>query len=582
MTSRLLCIVAVVLAIIAVRPAQADIGAWYCGENPSQFTSRTGATPATLPYPNTGTQTAPYTSGTVTISGALGSTINFSNWSDAIPIGSSGPDLAFNGDENFNLDFAQPIYSLALEYDHSLSEIPQFTVTFWMGQQQIGADEAWLDRVVYDNVFFNCYGWWLDQPFDHVEIREQDNYGINEYFGPMFTGTRPPPPKLIPPGPISNIGYSLAAEGDVVAVGSQGSSVDMFHIGGPGQMPTLISHLALPSSSVATANDLDMNGTTVAIGNAGPDTLNPGSVLIANQDSQGLYTDIATIPTPSSFYLGFGTSVALDDPYLVVGAPMTTSNDGLVPNVGYAFVYQRTSGGWQLMASLPSPVPDQSFQFGHDVEIQGDDVFVTANGTLAPGVPEPVYLYRRSGQQWLANGEIDVPTGDSGRPYAGRLSVEGDLLGVTIPMYGSTNVDTALATAIYRLSGGTWTLEDTVFPYDARLSYIPNSVVVHGGHVFTGEPAPFDTVTELDGTTCLEEFAPDPLGGWTAIADWSHPLTLSTDLCGISIAATDRFVFGGSPDDNLDSIIPQELETGPGIGSVTVMQRSIFWNGFDP
>ncbi|MGA8278655.1 MAG: hypothetical protein WB784_10735 [Rhodanobacteraceae bacterium] len=573
----------VVLVLAATPCAWADIGAWYCGENASQFTSRTGATRATQPYPSDGTHSGSYTSGSVTISGALGSTINFSNWTDAIPLDQAGPDLAFNGDENFDLDFAAPIYSLGIEYDHSNSEMPKFVVTFWLDQQQIGADEFWLARTIYGSNDYNCYGWWLDRPFNHVEFREQDTDALNEYFGPIYSGTRAPPPKLIPPQSGAQVGYSVAAAGNVLAVGSRGHAVDMFHIGGPGQLPSPITHVSLQSSTVDTANDLDMDGTTIAIGNSGPDTLDPGSVLVANQDVQGLYTNVVTIPTPSSFYLGFGGSVALDDPYLVVGAPMTTSGDGLVTDVGYAFVYQRTSGGWQLMASLPPPVQDQPVEFGHDVEIQGDDLFVSANNaTLAPGLPAPIYLYRRSGQQWLANGEIDVSAGPSGYPYASRLSVENDVLAATIPLYGAPDLNTLLATAIYRRSGDTWTLDDTVFPHDATYSTVRNSVVVFGGHVFTGEPAPFDTTAQLDGTTCLEEYARDPDSGrWNGIADWSHPLTLSTDLCGNGIAVTDRFVFGGSPQDNLGSIIGYELESDPGNGSVTVTQRSIFWDGFD-
>lgn len=207
------------IAALAAGSVRAELASYYCGEDVTQFTARTGATLATQPYVNIGTVTGAYTSGSVTFQGAEGSTLNFGNWSSAIPLDAVGPDLAPNGNENFDITLSAPVYSLGLEYDRNSGlESNYFEVSFYLDNQgvPVGIDHQWRARPVYQIAAGlhlpetqHCFGWWSDRPFDRVTIREIDPNSSNEYFGRIFTGTQPPPPKLTRPGSGSRFGWSL-------------------------------------------------------------------------------------------------------------------------------------------------------------------------------------------------------------------------------------------------------------------------------------------------------------------------------------------------------------------------------------
>ena len=376
----------------------------------------------------------------------------------------------------------------------------------------------------------------------------------------------------------------MAAAGNILAVGAYESAVDIYLIYGPGQLPSLVTHLPLGSDGLESAADLDMDGARVAIGNAGPDLSHPGTVLVASPDNQGYYTQIATIPAPSSNDLEFGAAVTIDDPYLVVGAPATPSGSGLVAGEGKAFVYQRSGNAWNLMATLDSPTPTQGRHFGTDVEIAGNDIFVSADGQKTGGTSAKVYLYQRSGSAWLPNGSLDVPAPGAATPLGGKLSVEGNVLAVTIPAYSVPDF-CCYAVAIYSRVGGTWSLDSVVEPDNATGFPVGTGipVVVHGGHVFLGQPSAFDFFLALEGKSCAQELAPDGAGHWVTVADQTNFMTLLSDQCGRDLAATDHFVFAGAPYDSPESSIGTDFSgSSLGSGAVAVFQRSIFWDGFDP
>lgn len=561
------------------------MGVRYCQQNIVPVTWEVGAQLATMPYPNSGTRTTPFTSGSVTIKAMPGSSLNLSNWSDLIPFDAPGPDIAFNGDENFELDLAEPVHSLAFEYDLAVPEQPAFKVDFYLGTLPVGSHENFRAlRYFSQEGPFNCFAWWLDEPFDRVVFTEQDDLGDNEYFGRIFTGTQAPPAsKLWPTQGEGNFGWSLVAEGNLLAVGALQSAVDIYRIGRQGELPALVTHLPLMLGNVKSAADLDIDGQRVAIGNAGPDLASPGSALVASPDTDGFYTQVATLAAPSSNDLGFGAAVAISDPYLVVGAPDTPSGDGLVAGEGKAFVYQRSGAAWNLKATLESPAPNQGRHFGTDVEIQGDELFVSADGPATQGAGGSVFLYKRSGSSWLPAGELVIPGSPTSVIQAGRVSVEGDVLAASAIGYNSDDF-CCYFVAVYSRDGGGWSFDTELvpdnsigFPFGTR-----NAMVVKGGHVFLGQNSPWAFDFAMQGKSCSEEFAPDGAGGWVAVAHQTNFMTLRTDECGSGLAVSDHFVFAGAPQDSHDTGVGIDFAgRSNGSGSVAVFQRSIFWDGFD-
>lgn len=154
-------------------------------------------------------------------------------------------------------------------------------------------------------------------------------------------------------------------------------------------------------NSVAIANDLIAVGAKAEAGD------NRGAVYLYKRDSSSNnWGQLAKIenPAPESGDL-FGTNVALNDDYLIVGAPL---DDGEGINSGSVYVYRRNNTGqWSLSQTL---TPDQNLDsidgrafdlFGSSVGLSGDRLVVGASATNhRVGASGVVYEYVLDNGVW--------------------------------------------------------------------------------------------------------------------------------------------------------------------------------------
>lgn len=104
-----------------------------------------------------------------------------------------------------------------------------------------------------------------------------------------------------------------------------------------------------------------------------------GAVYLFNYSNTGSQNKIQTIkaPTPSN-YDHFGNSVAVVGDRAVIGAPLNDSNG---PNAGAVFVYQKIRNVWQAVARLVAPDPGAGYdEFGSSVAMQNNTVVIGAPG----------------------------------------------------------------------------------------------------------------------------------------------------------------------------------------------------------
>jgi hypothetical protein len=97
----------------------------------------------------------------------------------------------------------------------------------------------------------------------------------------------------------------------------------------------------------------------------------------------------------------FGYSVAINEKYVVVGAPQNDGNGS--NNAGAAYVFERGADGddaFGLVSNLLSPAPAISAQFGWSVAVNSNGVIaVGAKGDrIAKG---SVYIFKRKGSEWV-------------------------------------------------------------------------------------------------------------------------------------------------------------------------------------
>ncbi|MBK8340605.1 MAG: FG-GAP repeat protein [Flavobacteriales bacterium] len=103
----------------------------------------------------------------------------------------------------------------------------------------------------------------------------------------------------------------------------------------------------------------------------------------------GQYWPEEIVPPPLSVTANgrFGHSIALQDNWLLVGAPGV---DAGVPGSGLAYLFDRNEGGvdaWDLVKTLYPPFPAFDAGFGTRVELFGDHAFVAAPTDTYLGYP---------------------------------------------------------------------------------------------------------------------------------------------------------------------------------------------------
>lgn len=100
----------------------------------------------------------------------------------------------------------------------------------------------------------------------------------------------------------------------------------------------------------------------------------------------------------------FGTAVAIDGDYLIVGAPMDNVV-GPCEDAGSAYIYKRNGDTWVQQIKLFASDPAQNDQFGWAVDISGDQVICGAKGKSA------AYVFRGTNTVWSQTGKL------TGSPY---------------------------------------------------------------------------------------------------------------------------------------------------------------------
>lgn len=243
--------------------------------------------------------------------------------------------------------------------------------------------------------------------------------------------------KLWPPEPSSpdHFGASLAADGDILAVGP--GDIQLYHrsstgwihgqtLEAPAELFEDREHLWGTSNGRCFGFDLalDAGAGVLAIGDPCLDV--PGNVTDHERDAGAVYIyeqalngtwelvtrflgpvngDWNDQDTPSNDNLGpaMGFSVAVNENTIVAGAPAAVV-DG-TPLRGKADVYERQGDGtWTHTARWTSPHPDGKMwdQFGTSVATAGDRIAIGApsEATDLGSKVGAVHLYEADGQTW--------------------------------------------------------------------------------------------------------------------------------------------------------------------------------------
>ena len=182
---------------------------------------------------------------------------------------------------------------------------------------------------------------------------------------------------VVPPVPVAGdrMGSSIAVSNDTVAVGGVG--VWVFRAGMTGNL-AFEQRLFTPDQTSDFGTAVDIDGDLLVATDLGDSELGINAKARVFRRTGSTWALEATLP-PGGVppYNGYGLSVAISGVVVVVAAPWTGTNHGLV------HVFSRESGSWQQIALLSKANPQPNDRFGADVDIDGETIVVGAPGTRA-------------------------------------------------------------------------------------------------------------------------------------------------------------------------------------------------------
>jgi len=180
--------------------------------------------------------------------------------------------------------------------------------------------------------------------------------------------------------------------------------------------------LALEGDTLAVGDYADASCATGINGDPNSDCLEPTGAAYVFVRTDGVWTQQAYFKRATRIPngpLGFGLSVAVNGNTLAVGS---------TPDVN---VYSRNNGTWTQEAVIQGSTAEIGFGFGHNMALSADTLALAATDVNI-GVPTAVYVFTRSAGTWSQQAHhLQGSNTESGDSFGSSLALQGDTLAVS-------------------------------------------------------------------------------------------------------------------------------------------------------
>ncbi len=290
-----------------------------------------------------------------------------------------------------------------------------------------------------------------------------------------------------------------------------------------------------------------IDGDTVAVGAAGEDSSAPGvngdqaSNAATNSGAAYVFTRSGGTWTQQAYLKAsntgasdlFGYAVAISSETALVGAPAEASNatgvdgnqaDNSAGESGAAYVFTRSGGVWTQQAYVKASNTGGLDQFGQAVAISGETAIVGApfedggatgvNGNQADnsaGESGAAYVFTRSGGVWTQQAYVKASNTGAGDWFAASVAISGEtaIVGAQFEASNATGVDgdqadnsaaASGAAYVFTRSGGTWTQQAYLKASNTGASDVFGyAVAISGETAIVGAPGEDSVATGLNG-----------------------------------------------------------------------------------
>lgn len=183
-------------------------------------------------------------------------------------------------------------------------------------------------------------------------------------------------------------------------------------------------------------------------------------------------------------FQSFGTAVAADDGWLVVGVRQDSQ---IASTAGAVYSYQRRGWAWNFVEKFFASDAQQGDAFGNAVVMQGSTCAVGAmiedpNGVFAAG---SVYVFERVSSNWIQAQKLVATPTITNAIFGSSISLDGDRM-----MIGARQESSMGAAYVFERVAGVWSQTARLQGSDVALfDQFGQAVAVHGDTALVGSAA---------------------------------------------------------------------------------------------
>ena len=237
----------------------------------------------------------------------------------------------------------------------------------------------------------------------------------------------------------------------------------------------------------------------------------------------------------------FGSSVSMDWPFIVIGAPSTFEAQAQ----GSAYVFIQFAGFWVEIEKFEANEGSIHDIFGFSVSISGERFIVGAPGLDDHGSNSgAAFIYDLVEFEWIQEGRVAPLDGQAGDEFGAAVSLSGDIAVIGSRRDDDTAEDAGSAYIYARLTGGDWIQRSKLLADDgAEQDWFGSFVASGGDTVVVG--APFDSPNGADSGSAYVYTSNDNGVSWNQNTKLVPDDGASADLFG-SVAINGESILVGA------------------------------------
>jgi hypothetical protein len=176
----------------------------------------------------------------------------------------------------------------------------------------------------------------------------------------------------------------------------------------------------------------------------------------------------------------FGSSVDISGSYIIVGAPYDDGPSST--NRGCAYIFSRVGSLWSQQAQLIPSYAITDTQFGYSVSISGSSVIIGNPITFG------AFVFVRNGSAWTEQAMLaDIVNGLDANGTSYAVSISGDIATVADPGFTVNGIWSQGRVWVYKRNGTTWILVRIIDDGNPHMGeYFGRSVSISNGDVIIG------------------------------------------------------------------------------------------------